>query len=199
MSLNVSLWVVCMWSICLILTQDVVLCTYILLSPPGVWFGSFTVAKCIPVQDALISRETGFVHLRWAELCAHHSHACVLSTNVHLIPRQLPKCQRRDRREGVWCPRSLSVESELHSLRLELSVTCRLQLSLLPCCALIYTLMIVWANHAMGSQDACQMQGPLCMCQLSNSYLECQHTSAHLQHQGQIVFSMELTEQTGRK
>ena len=46
--------------------SDVVLCMYILLSPPerGVWFGSFTVAKCIPVQDAFISRETGFVHLR---------------------------------------------------------------------------------------------------------------------------------------
>ena len=166
---------------------------YISLSPPGVWFGSFilSMAKCIHVQDAyisrntaFISRDTGFVHLRWAKLCPHHSHACVLSTNVHLIPLQLAKCQRRERREGVWCPSSLSVESELHSLRLELSVTCRLQLSLLPCCALIYTLMIVWANHAMGSQDAHQMQGPLSTCQLSNGYLECQHASAHLQHQG---------------
>ena len=45
---------------------EVVLSTYISLSPPqqGVWFGSFTVAKCIPVQDAFISRDTGFVHLR---------------------------------------------------------------------------------------------------------------------------------------
>ena len=123
---------------------------YISLSPPGVWFGSFilSMAKCIHVQDAyisrntaFISRDTGFVHLRWAKLCPHHLRACVLSTNVHLIPLQLAKCQRRERREGVWCPSFLSVESELHSLRLELSVTCRLQLSLLPCCALIYTLM----------------------------------------------------------
>ena len=124
---------------------------------------------------------------------------CVLSTNVHLLPLQLARCQRRDRRERVWCPISLSVESELHSLRLELSVTCRLQLSLLPCCALIYTLMFDLVEHAMGSQDAHQMQGPLCTCQLSNGYLECQHTSAHLQHQEQFVFSMELTKQTGRK
>ena len=44
-----------------------------------------------------------------------------------------------------------------------------------------------------------EMQGPLCTCQLSNGYLECQHASAHLQHRGQIVFSVELTEQIGRK
>ena len=44
--------------------SDVVLCMSISLSLPGVWFGYFTVVECIPVQDAFISRETGFVHLK---------------------------------------------------------------------------------------------------------------------------------------
>ena len=44
--------------------SDVVLCMSISLSLPGVWFGYFTVVECIPVQDAFIFRETGFVHLR---------------------------------------------------------------------------------------------------------------------------------------
>ena len=167
MYLNVSLWVVCMW-------RCGSLYVYLIVSTRMrcvIW-----ILYCGRVHCR--TRWIGFVHLRWAELCAHHSHACVLSTNVHLIPPQLARCQRRHRREGVWCPISVSVESELHSFRLELSVTCRLQLSLL-CCHVVHTYSLT-----------------ICLCQSCNGVSRCPpnaRTTMHVPTE-QRLFGMSARE-----